>query len=119
MRSSFHKEEWLGRKGPVCWIMMTVVVFMGGVSSNGPALAGTLEPPPSAVDGAGNPVATGGTAPAWDKVLPANDTGDPCRSSRFTCVMGGQAYWITRLGLYGIGILERKLFSGKRPAAPA
>lgn len=63
----------------------------GRVFSSGTALAGTLEPPPSAVDGAGNPVGTGAASPAWDKVLPANDTGDPCRSSRFTCVMGGQA----------------------------
>lgn len=99
MRSSSHREQWLGRRAPVCRIMMTVGFIMGGVFSSGTALAGTLEPPPSAVDGAGNPVATGATPPAWDKVLPANDTGDPCRSRRFTCVMGGQAVLDNETGL--------------------
>ncbi|MCA9498679.1 MAG: DUF1566 domain-containing protein [Nitrospirales bacterium] len=91
MRSSYVREHWLGRRTSGCWIMITLGFIMGVVFWSGTALAGTLEPPASAVDGAGNPVATGATPPAWDKVLPANDTGDPCRSSRFICVMGGTA----------------------------
>ncbi|MDT7041193.1 DUF1566 domain-containing protein [Candidatus Nitronereus thalassa] len=27
----------------------------------------------------------------WDRALPADDTSDPCNSSRFTCVLGGSA----------------------------
>lgn len=30
-----------------------------------------------------------GVTQNWDKTLPANDSSDPCDSSRFTCVMGG------------------------------
>lgn len=62
-------------------------------------LAGTLEPPSDAVDEMGNPKATGATPPAWDKLLPADDTGDPCNSSRFTCVLGGAAVRDNTTGL--------------------
>ena len=36
-----------------------------------PAFAGELEPPASAVDGAGNPVPTEPTFPSWSRILPS------------------------------------------------
>jgi hypothetical protein len=37
--------------------------------------------------------------PVWDKRLSANDSGDPCNSSRFTCVLGGEAVRDNETGL--------------------
>lgn len=37
--------------------------------------------------------------PVWDKRLSANDSGDPCNSSRFACVLGGEAIRDNETGL--------------------
>lgn len=66
------------------WIAgLSALVLMGGSAE-----AGRLEPP-------GPPAPTMKTLdevpPTWSQVLPANDTGDPCNSSRFKCVLPGAA----------------------------
>ncbi len=37
--------------------------------------------------------------PVWDKTLSSSDTGDPCNSARFICVMGQQAVRDNETGL--------------------
>jgi len=66
------------------WIAgLSALVLMGGS-----AQAGSLEPP-------GPPAPTMKSLdeipPAWSQVLPANDSGDPCNSRRFQCVLPGAA----------------------------
>ncbi len=55
------------------------------------AQSGSLEPPGTAVDGSGEPVATTQTQPSWDQDLPA--------SERFKLVLGGAAVLDNNTGL--------------------
>jgi len=88
-----ERTTWTVGRRHLSWrrVLLGVGVLSGGLLLGGLVpgmlLAGTLDPPAEAVDGGGDPASTGGTYPAWDKILPANDGVDSCRSSRFTCVM--------------------------------
>jgi len=76
------------------WIVgLSALVLMGGSAE-----AGRLEPP-------GPPAPTMKSLdeiPSWSQALPANDTGDPCNSSRFKCVLQTVAQ------LEGAAVLDRE-----------
>ncbi len=74
-------------------VMMSVMVSLSlgiGVLEV-QAQSGSLEPPGSAVNGSGDPVATTQTQPSWDQNLPANE--------RFKLVLGGEAVLDRETGL--------------------
>lgn len=62
----------------------------------GPATAGSLDPPASAVDSSGNPVPTGLAPSSWDRKLASTNGSTAagrvgCDSQRFTCIFGDTA----------------------------
>ncbi len=81
MSKSKHIGGWLISVG------MSVVLGVSLAS----AQSGSLEPPGSAVDGSGDPVATTQTQPSWDQVLSVKE--------RFKLVMGGAAVLDKQTGL--------------------
>ena len=69
-------------------IMVGLIALTGAVVQ---AQSGSLEPPGTAVNGSGDPVATTQTQPSWDQGLPANE--------RFKLVLGGAAVLDKNTGL--------------------
>lgn len=84
-------------------VSLVVIVFVPAI-----VLAGNLNPPASAVDSSGRPVPTSTVPGSWAGRLAANDSADPCNSSRFKCVMDGSAVLDNETGL----VWQRDLSGG-------
>ena len=79
------------RQKTVISIVVAIAVSLGVLVTGVQAQSGSLEPPPSAVTGGGDPVPTTQTQPSWDQTLPA--------AERFVLVMGGAAVLDKNTGL--------------------
>ena len=80
-----------GRWQSVVNVLIGVCFSVGLLVTGAQAQSGSLEPPGSAVDVAGDPVATTQTQPSWDQTLPT--------AERFVLVMGGAAVLDKNTGL--------------------
>ena len=78
------------KKAFISWVV-GVGVSLGLLVTGVQAQSGSLEPPGSAVNGSGDPVATTQTQPSWDQDLPANE--------RFKLVLNGEAVLDKNTGL--------------------
>ena len=59
------------RQKSIISLVVGVGVSLAFLVTGGQAQSGVLDPPPSAVDGSGDPVPTTQTQPSWDQGLPA------------------------------------------------
>ena len=86
-------SRWSGRLG---WIAATTLAVMVVASYAADAIGGPLDP-------VGSPAPTltafDNIATSWHRVLPANDNGGGCSSSRFGCVMNDEAVLDRETGL--------------------
>ena len=86
-----NSEKTVCRTTMMIGLMLSLFGFIALAGTVVQAQSGSVEPPGSAVDGSGDPVATTQTQPSWDQVLPANE--------RFVLVMGGAAVLDKNTGL--------------------